>query len=260
MNPLRKYLDKIKPDFEKGGKFEKLHPSRKQGLAFIALLLITGMECAFAGKIDIINKTDLDFHSIIIDYERNEGRQIREYTGGVFGTSHYNPDAANKTDTVPYQKKVDLKKGICKLTFVAKDSLCMVYAVDTEKTEKLVLNRASAAIEYDMPPRLHISAGVQLFFNFVNESCHTVYGIYPEFSNRSMSHGPILFNTDERLLPNEQRSIFIEQAGQEAEYYMSISIEFTVYAVDSNGRLRKARIRETDLSTENILISNSDFL
>jgi Na+-transporting NADH:ubiquinone oxidoreductase subunit B len=25
MNPLRKYLDKIKPNFEKGGKFEKLH-------------------------------------------------------------------------------------------------------------------------------------------------------------------------------------------------------------------------------------------
>ena len=25
MKPIRKYLDKIKPQFEKGGKFEKLH-------------------------------------------------------------------------------------------------------------------------------------------------------------------------------------------------------------------------------------------
>jgi len=237
----------------------KMNLFRKQYFVLITILFI-GIECVYAGKIKIVNETPLKFHSIVIDYERNEGRHINKYIGGssslVIRSQPEN--GINKKDTIPYKSKIDLKEGICKLTFVAKNNICVVYALNTEKTKKLLLNEDNALIK-SFPFGIRIGGGVQLYFNFVNSSDYTVYAIYPKISDRNFSFGDILYNTDERLLPKEQRQIFVEQFGEEEEYYLSVSIEFEIYAIDKDGKLKKGKVKETDLSVENINISNSDF-
>ena len=225
----------------------------KHSCILIALLIFCSIEYVNAQKIKIINETSLDFNSIEIDFERIEGRHTDEY-----GIPRIYESARNIRDTIPYAAEISLQTGVCNLIFVAQDSVLIIYGVDAERTEKLVLNRDNGTIRINAP-RLHISMGVVLYFNFINSSDYTIYNIYPEFSNGRKLFDGILYGTDQRLLSREQRKVFIEQLGAEPEYYMSQTISFKIIARDRNGNLKKGNITETDLSVENINISNSDF-
>jgi hypothetical protein len=227
-----------------------------------ALSFVTEADFVRAGNIRIKNKTSLEFTHVIVDYERNEGRQTRAYK-----TEPYDANKINKTDTLPYRSTLRLRDGVCKLTFIAADSLCKVYAVNTAETKKLVLNDANTSVKLNYGDWIMVSSNVRLFFDFVNSSDYTVYDIYPEYSDGGKTFDrSILYNTDQRLVPGERRKIFVDELHKESvpgvmdvEYYDSISMEFEIYAADKEGRLKRGLIRLVNLTAEEIVISNSVF-
>ena len=211
-----------------------------------------------AQEIKIINETNLVFESIIVDYERTNGRHLVEYVGGVFAVKHNDEYEINTTETIPYKENIKLKNGICKLTFTTKDSICVVYAVNTQRTTELVLNRNTALIREPVFPSIQISDGIQLYYNFINISDYIIYEINYKISD-GYEFETLFFNTDQRLLLGESRIVFVEQRGRSVNDYMSVFIEFELYAVDKQGNLIKGYLKETDLSVDDIKISNQNF-
>ncbi len=241
-------------------------------VSLITSILVAIQMVSFGQKLRIDNRTDYEIKSIVVYYERIEGRHEYEYKSqGALGRPDYKYSTPRiETDTIDYNKKIKLRKqDTCTFEFIVdnKTSLFVFGFIPSDKkvlelkTNTYVLGKANDQVCEDTAEIRMSHHYIDLYFNFINNSDYTVYSICPHISDEKETRGSILANEpDRKLIPKENRKILVAANRTMESYNEKMTIDFLLYVVDKNGELFRAELKGISLGVDNIEITNSEVL
>ena len=241
-------------------------------ILLITSIIIAIQMVSFGQILKIDNSTDYEIKSIIVYYERIEGRHEFEYKPqGVFGRPDYKFSTPRiETDSFEYNKKIKLRKqDTCSFEFVvdSKTSLFVFGFIPSDKkvlelnTNTYVLGKENDHAYEDTAEIRESYRYIDLYFNFINNSDYTIYSIYPHISDEEEIRGSILANEpDRKLIPKENRKILVAANRTMDSYNEKMTIDFLLYVVDKNGKLFRAELKGISLSVDDVEITNSNIL
>lgn len=241
------------------------------------ILLITTMMIAmkmvsYGQQLKIDNRTDYEIKSIIVSYERIDGRHEFEYKPqGALGRSDYKYSTPQiETDTIDFSKKIKLsKQGTCSLEFVINNNTSLfVFGFIPSDKKELILDTSTYVLgkendhAYEDPNEFKLSYNyIDLYLNFINNSDYTIYSIYPHISDEEEIRGSILANEpDRKLIPKESRKILVAANRTMDSYNEEMTLDFLFYVVDKDGELFQAELKGVSLGANDIEITNYNII